>query len=71
MTQAKNIVRHSVVEYEGKLYMIETKHSKGYVLLVPAKGVGKEIKSSTMLEVVMFPAQLAVHFLSINELPTV
>ena len=61
MQQAKDIIRHSVVRYEGKLWMIENLRKSVTTLI---RGTfGKEIKPTQELEVVMYPAQLAGYFL--------
>lgn len=65
MMQAKNITRHSLVEFEGKIWMIETNIKGNNVLLVPKDGeVGREIKGDTQLEVFKYPAQLAMDYIS-------
>ena len=63
MQIAKSITRHSIVEYEGHLYMIETKGYKKSVLLIPGEGTGRQIDDTTLLEVAYYPAELAMHFL--------
>lgn len=63
MEIAKNITRHSIVKYEDCLYMIETRGYRGSVILIPAEGAGKQIKDTALLEVIFYPAQLALHFL--------
>lgn len=62
---AKNIIRHSIVIYNGKSYMIETKFkSRGKVLLIDKNEKGLEIQDSTILTVQRYPAQMAMEFLS-------
>ena len=62
--QAKHIVRHSIVKQKGKLYVIENESNP--ILLIPAYGgIGIELsKKDTDLEVIKFPAQLAMEYLN-------
>ena len=62
--QAKHIPRHSIVKYKEKLYAIENKATP--ILLVPASGgIGIELlRKDTDLEVVKFPAELAIEYLN-------
>lgn len=60
---AKNIIRHSVVKYESKLYMIENRAIP--IQLIPPTGdAGIEVKRDALVEVVKYPAQLAMDFIN-------
>lgn len=62
---AKNIIRHSVVRYENKLYMIENRAIP--IQLIPPTGdAGIEVKRDTLLEAVKYPAQLAMDYINAN-----
>ena len=66
--QAKNAVRHSIVRYNDREWMIETMYNKrGKCLLVPASdcGVpGLEISGTDEVVIIKYPAQLAMDYLN-------
>ena len=60
---AKLVIRHSIVKYKGRLFMIET-NSKP-ILLFPKYGeISISISGKTEVEVIKYPAQLAIDFLN-------
>lgn len=63
---ATNIPRHSVVRHDGKLWMLENQ-SKPVQLIGPGGKRGKEIGRYENIEVVKYPAQLAMEYLNNQE----
>lgn len=60
--KAKHIIRHSVVKFEKNIYMLENK-PRHPVLISQDGKMGIEIKQDTELEVVKYPAQLAMDYM--------
>jgi len=61
--KAIHIPRHSIVKFKGSLYMLEN-HTR-YPILIPGdQKIGIELMKNTELEVIKFPAQLAIEYLN-------